>query len=78
MGRLPLMRSIIMNVVLAIDYNRYIMSIEDAAKVMSILGKAKSVSSRYDGDEGESYFQYDQRPPVCAIEQITKPVRNAE
>ena len=67
-----------MNVILAIDYNRYIMSIEDAAKVMGILGKAKSVSSRYDGDEGESYFQYDQRPPICAIEQITKPVRNPE
>jgi hypothetical protein len=76
LGRLPLMRSIIMNVILAIDYNRYIMSIEDAAKVMGILGKARSVSSRYDGDEGESYFQYDQRPPICAIEQITKEIRD--
>ena len=64
-----------MNVILAIDYNRYVMSIEDAAKVMSILGKAKSVSSRYDNDEGESYYQYDERSPICTIEQITKEIR---
>ena len=64
-----------MNVILAIDYNRYVMSIEDAAKVMAILGKAKSVSAKYDGNDGESYYQYDQRPPLCSIDQLTKEIR---
>ena len=76
MGRLPLMRSIIMNVILTIDYTRYAMSIEDAAKVMGILGKAKSVSSKYDDDAGHSYYQYDQRGPHVAIERPSLEIRD--
>lgn len=76
MGRLPLMRSIIMNVILTIDYNRYALSIEDAAKIMTILGKAKAVSSKYDDDAGHSYYQYEPRGPHIAIEQPTLEIRN--
>ena len=44
-----------MNVILAIDYNRYVMSIEDAAKVMKILGEAEAVNFRCgNDDEGTS------------------------
>jgi hypothetical protein len=76
LGRLPLMRSINMNVLLMIDYTRYAMSIEDAAKVMALLGKAKVVTSKYDDAAGDSYFQYEDRLPHVSIEQIGKPIRN--
>ena len=75
-GPIAVMRSINMNVILSIDYNRYAVSIEDAAKVMAILGKARSVSSRYKDDE--SYFQYEQTGPRVAIEQIDRAIRDAE
>jgi hypothetical protein len=64
-----------MNVILSIDYNRYVVSIEDAAKVMNILGKALGVSSRYKDDE--SWLEYGPGPRV-AIEQIQTPIRDAE
>jgi len=63
-----------MNVLLTIDYNRYALSIEDAAKIMNILGKAKTVSSRY--QDGESWLQYEATGPRVAIEQITDPIRD--
>lgn len=66
-----------MNVILNIDYNRYELSIEDAAKVMNILGKAKSVSSRYDNDAGESYWKYDETPTRVSIEQTPGAIRPA-
>jgi hypothetical protein len=65
-----------MNVILNVDYHRYVMSIEDATKVMSLLGKAKAVSSKY--KDGESYFQYEDAGPRIAIEQIGEPIREAE
>ena len=64
-----------MNVILTIDYNRYVMGIEDAAKVMTILGKARCIVSRYDDDAGDSYYQYEDRQPHAAIEQIAKEIR---
>jgi hypothetical protein len=65
-----------MNVILTIDYNRYVMSIEDAAKVMNILGKARVVTSRY--KDGESYLQYEKAGPRVAIEQIDSAIAVAE
>ena len=52
MGRLPLMRSIIMNVLLTIGYDKYVVDIEKAAKVMALLGDAKAVRFAH-GDEDE-------------------------
>lgn len=52
MGRLPLMRSIIMNVILTIGYDKYVISIEDAAKVMALMNKATPVNYAW-GDESE-------------------------
>lgn len=66
-----------MKVFLNIDYNRYELSIEDAAKVMAILGKGRSISSKYDNDAGQSYFQYDKLNARVSIEEIREPIRNA-
>ena len=41
-----------MNVILTIGYDRYLTSIEDAAKIMALLGKAKRVDMVY-GYEAE-------------------------
>jgi hypothetical protein len=76
LGRLPLMRSIIMNVILNVDYHRYVMSIEDASKVMALIGKGRSVASKY--KDGESWLQYEAVGPRISIEQIVEPIRNAE
>lgn len=70
------MRSINMNVILSVDYHRYAMSIEDAAKVMALLGKAKTVASKY--KDGDSWYQYENTGPRVAIEQIAEPIRDAE
>ena len=66
-----------MKVILNIDYNRYAMSVEDAAKIMAMLGKAQSVSSRYDNDAGQSYWQYDKDQPRVSIEQAPEEIRPA-
>jgi hypothetical protein len=64
-----------MNVILQIDYNSYAMSIEDAAKVMGILAKARSVCSKY--KDGDSYYQYEATGPRVSITQLDFPIRNA-
>jgi hypothetical protein len=46
------MRSIIMNVLLTIGYDKYVVDIEKAAKVMALLSDAKSVRFAC-GDEDE-------------------------
>ena len=76
MGRLPLMRSIIMNVILAIDYNRYVLSVEDAAKVMKILSGSTVVRVIYGTEEDPEDHFLAQRPPSMTIETIDRPIRN--
>jgi len=67
-----------MNVILNIDYNRFAMSIEDAAKVMALLGKARSISSRYDSEADRSYLEYDKTNTRISIEEAREPIRDAE
>ena len=76
MGRLPLMRSIIMNVILNIDYTRYVLSVEDAAKVMKILSGSTIVRAVYGTeDDPEDHFAA-QRPAHMTIETIDRPIRD--
>lgn len=70
------MRSIIMKVILNIDYNRFEMSIEDAAKVMALLGKGRSVSSKYDAEANASHFHYDKTNTRISIEESREPIRD--
>lgn len=58
MGRLPLMRSIIMNVILNVGYERYVVSIEDAAKVMKIVGDAKIAKFEWANEEEGTIDRY--------------------
>lgn len=76
-GSVALMRSIIMKVFLNVDYNRFEMSIEDAAKVMALLGNGRSVSAKYDAEANASHFQYDKTSARVSIEEIREPIRNA-
>jgi hypothetical protein len=66
-----------MKVLLTIDYNRYLVSIEDAAKVMALLGKAERVSSRYDHDANASFWQFDNSPCSMIIEPAPAEIRPA-
>lgn len=76
MGRLPLMRSIIMNVILNVDYTRYVLSVEDAAKVMKILSGSTVVRAVYGTEEDPEDHYAAQRPAHMTIETLDKPVRN--
>lgn len=65
-----------MNAVLTIGYDRYVLSIEDAAKVMKLLSEAKHVSYCWANDETgtpESYAE-NQRKTALEIAPLTLPV----
>lgn len=64
-----------MNVLLNVDYNRYLLSIEDAAKVMKILGSARSVSYRYGGEDQDPFFEYNAKDPHLEIAPLQTEVR---
>jgi hypothetical protein len=65
-----------MKVFLNVDYNRYELSIEDAAKVMAILGKGRSVSAKYDAEANASHFHYDKTNARVSIEEIRETIRD--
>lgn len=65
-----------MNVILNIDYTRYVLSVEDAAKVMKMLSGATVVRAVYGTEEDPEDHLAAQRPAHMTIETIDKPIRN--
>lgn len=65
-----------MNVILNIDYTRYVLSVEDAAKVMKILSGSTAVRNVYGTEaDPEDHFAT-QRLPHMTIETIDRPIRD--
>lgn len=64
-----------MNVILNIGYDRYITSLEEAAKIMGLLGNAKSVNLVY-GYEAEGTVDrfVVTGEPSCLISPINHPI----
>lgn len=75
MGRLPLMRSIIMNVVLQIEYTKYIVDAADAVKVMAILSGATIVDHNYDDDDQAYYNPRKANTVIMSVEPIRLEIR---
>lgn len=64
-----------MNVIISIDYTRYVMSVEDAAKVMKIMSAATVVRAQYATEDDPEDHYVSQRPANITIETIDKPIR---
>jgi hypothetical protein len=77
-GPVALMRSIIMNVILTIGYDRYLTSIEDAAKIMALLGKAKRVDMVYGYEAEGTIDRFVVKDDVaCSISAVSHPLADA-
>lgn len=72
-----------MNAVLTVGYgDKYILSIEDAAKVMKLLSEAKHVTYRWgreeeDGTTSEDRYVQNERKTTLEIAPLTLPVADA-
>lgn len=71
-----------MNAVLTVGYDRYVLSIEDAAKVMKLLSEAKHVTYRWGRDEDDGTTSVDryvqnEHKTTLEISPLTKPVTDA-
>jgi hypothetical protein len=76
------MRSIIMNAVLTVGYDRYVLSIEDAAKVMKLLSEAKHVTYQWgreedDGTTSTDRYVENQRKNTLELSPLSIPVTTA-
>ena len=68
-----------MNAVLTVGYDRYVLSIEDAAKVMKLLSEAKHVTYRWGRDEEDGTTSVDryvenQRKNLLELSPLNVPV----
>lgn len=71
-----------MNAVLTVGYDRYVLSIEDAAKVMKILSEAKHVTYQWGRDEEDGTTSVDryvenQRKNLLELSPLNVPVTAA-
>jgi DNA-binding response OmpR family regulator len=71
-----------MNAVLTIGYDRYVLSIEDAAKVMKLLSEAKHVTYHWGRDEEDGTTSVDryvenQRKNLLELSPLNVPVTAA-
>lgn len=71
-----------MNAVLTVGYDRYVLSIEDAAKVMKLLSEAKHVTYQWghdedDGSTSAGSYVVNQRKTLLEISPLTLPVADA-
>lgn len=81
-GPVALMRSIIMNAVLTVGYDRYVLNIEDAAKVMKILSEAYHVTYQWGRDEDDGSTSADryvvnQRKTLLELAPLNVPLTDA-
>lgn len=61
------MRVIIMKVILNVGYNRYLMDVTDAAKVMELLGKGVVMKAVYDETAQTYTFRPEEHQSEIAI-----------
>ena len=71
-----------MNAVLTVGYDRYVLSIEDAAKVMKLLNEAKHVTYKWGRDEDDGTtsvdrFVQNERKTNLEISPLSIPVTEA-
>ena len=67
-----------MNVILTIGYDRYLTSIEDAAKIMALLGKAKRVDMVYGYEDEGTIDRFVVKDDVaCSISAVSHPLADA-
>lgn len=65
-----------MNVVLQIEYTKYILDATDAVKVMSVLSEATIVDVNYDDDDQSYYHPRKGNTVLMTVEPIRIPIRN--
>lgn len=65
-----------MNVVLQIEYTKYIVDATDAVKVMSVLSEATIVDVNYDDDDQSYYHPRKGNTVQMAVEPIRIPIRD--
>lgn len=63
-----------MKSILTIGYDKYLLDIEDAAKVMKILGNAKALSYRWGNDEEGTHDRYVEVRLNLEISPLTHPI----
>jgi hypothetical protein len=71
-----------MNAVLTVGYDRYVLSIEDAAKVMKLLSEAKHVTYQWGRDEDDGSTSADryvvnQRKTLLELAPLNVPLTDA-
>lgn len=71
-----------MNAVLTVGYDRYVLSIEDAAKVMKLLSEAKHVTYQWGRDEDDGSTSTDryvvnQRKTLLELSPLNVPLTDA-